>query len=215
MGGLPGATEPGTALESAVSIDGHPDSTTSSTVPLDSDRRQQVVQFLQAHGAHEIAHLNGPLLDHLERTELLLRRWGRSEMVSIAGLCHAAYGTDGFPTAFLTLEERGVLSGVAGADVEALVYLYACCDRGFAYPRISEGRMDFRDRFTGRTFLPAEGELRDFIDLTLANESDVGLIGTITGEPPEWLLTMFNHFQHLASASVREGFDRLTSASGR
>jgi hypothetical protein len=136
-------------------------------------------------------------------------------MVSMAGLCHATYGTDGFPTALLSLEQRDVLSGVTGPDVEALVYLYASCDRGFAYPRLSDGRMEFRDRFTGRTFLPAEGELRDFVDLTLANESDVGLVGTSTGEPPEWLLTMFGHFQHLASVSVRNGFDRLISASGR
>ena len=84
--------------------------------------------------------------------------------------------------------------------MEALVYLYASCDRCFVYPRLSDGGwMNFRDRFTGRTYLPAESELRDFIDLTLANESDVGLVGPNADEPPEWLLAMFSTFQHLAS----------------
>ena len=196
-----------------MSIDRQLNSTTTSALPSDGSRREQIVQLLQTRGADQIAHLNGTLLAHLERTELLLRRWGCSETVSLAGLSHAVYGTDGFPTALLTVEERTVLREVAGPDVEALVYLYASCDRAFVYPRLSSGRMDFRDRFTGLTFLPARGELRDLVDLTLANESDVGLVGTSSDEVPEWLLTMFSLFQHLASASVRDGFNRLTSAS--
>jgi hypothetical protein len=201
-------------LESSVSIDRQLNTTTASALPSDGCRRQQVVQLLQTRGADQIAHLNGTLFEHLERTELLLRSWACSETVSLAGLSHAVYGTDGFPTALLTLEERTVLREVAGPDVEALVYLYASCDRAFVYPRLSSGPMDFRDRFTGLTFLPAGGELRDLVDLTLANESDVGLVGTGSDEAPEWLHTMFSLFQHLASASVRDGFDRLTSASG-
>jgi hypothetical protein len=216
MAASPGAVEPGTTLESRVSDHRQPGSTTGSTLNGDDGRREQVAQFLHAHGADEIAHLNGSLFDHLERTEFLLRRWGCSEMVSIAGLCHAAYGTDGFTTALVTLAERDVLSEVAGPDVESLVYLYASCDRGFVYPRLGNGGpMDFRDRFRGRTFLPAERELRDFVDLTLANESDAGLVGPNADEPPEWLLAMFSHLQHLASAPVRDGFQLLMSAAGR
>jgi hypothetical protein len=190
----PGAAVPGTALEETMS-DG------------DASRRERVTGFLHERGADQIDHLNGTLFDHLERTELLLRRWGCSEVVSIAGLSHAVYGTDGFPTALVALEDRGVFTGVAGSDVEALVYLYACCDRRFVYPRLSDGvRMDFRDRFSGRTFLPAKPDLRDFVDLTLANEFDVGVVGPTAAEPPEWLWTMFNQFQHLASQPLRDGF---------
>jgi hypothetical protein len=173
----------------------------------DVGRRARVAHFLHERGADQIDHLNGTLFDHLERTELLLRRWGCSEVVSIAGLSHATYGTDGFPTALVALEDRDVFTEVAGSDVEELVYLYASCDRGFVYPRLSDGvRMDFRDRFSGRTFLPAKPALRDFVDLTLANEFDVGVIGPRAAEPPEWLWAMFNHFQHLASQPVRDGF---------
>jgi hypothetical protein len=173
-------------------------------------RRGQVALFLDEHGADEIVHLHGSLLAHLERTESLLRGWGCSETVSIAGLCHAAYGTDGFPTALITLEDRAELARAAGTNAEALVYLYASSDRGFVYPRLHVGRrIEFRDRFTGRTFEPTETELRDFIDLTLANESDVGLSGLHGDEPPAWLLALFSNFRHLASEPVREGFQQL------
>jgi hypothetical protein len=173
----------------------------------DAGRRERVAQFLHERGADQIDHINGTLFDHLERTELLLRRWGCSEVVSVAGLSHAVYGTDGFATALVALEDRDVFTEVAGSDVEVLVYLYASCDRGFVYPRLCDSvRLDFRDRFSGRTFLPAKPDLRDFVDLTLANEFDVGVVGPKAAEPPEWLGGMFNHFQHLASQPVRDGF---------
>lgn len=179
----------------------------------DVGRRERVAQFLHERGADQIDHLNGTLFDHLERTELLLRRWGCSEVVSIAGLSHAVYGTDGFPRALVALENRDVFTEAAGFHVEALVYLYASCDRGFVYPRLRNGvRMEFRDRFCGRTFLPAKPDLRDFVDLTLANEFDVGVVGPKAAEPPEWLWTMFNHFQHLASEPVRDGFRFISTA---
>jgi hypothetical protein len=94
---------------------------------------------------------------------------------------------------------------VAGGKVIAL--------QGPAYPRLSDSPVDFRDRLTGRIFSPTEGQLRDLVDLTLASESGVGLIGTTTTSrrngcaPCQTLPTS-------GCASVREGFDRLFSTSG-
>ncbi len=179
----------------------------------DVGRRKRVLQFLHERSADQIDHLNGSLFDHLERTELHLRRWGCSEVVSVAGLSHAVYGTDGFPTALVALEDRDLFTEVAGSEVEALVYLYASCDRGFVYSRLSDGvRVDFRDRFSGRTFLLANPDLRDFVDLTLANEFDVGVVGPNAAKQPEWLIAMFNHFHHLASQPVRDGFQFVSTA---
>lgn len=56
----------------------------------------KAVTFLKRHSADEIRHFNGSLLSHLESTYRLLRDWGNGEDLCIAGLCHAAYGTDGF-----------------------------------------------------------------------------------------------------------------------
>jgi hypothetical protein len=210
-----GAKEPGTAVKSQVKNQKQSDSRVASNV-RDEGPRERVAEFLHTHGADEIAHLDGSLFDHLERTELLLRGWGSTETVSLAGLCHAVYGTDGFPTALLTLEERNVVSEVAGSDVEALVYLYASCDRGYAYARLSgSAQRPFKDRFTGRTFKPTQAELRDFVDITLANEFDVGIVGPKANEPPKWLMAMFRHFQTLASGPVRDWFEPLVSTTCR
>jgi hypothetical protein len=187
----------------------------ASNGPDNEERREAVIRFLNTHSAHEIDHLNGTLFDHLVRTELLLRRWGCSEVVSVAGLCHATYGTDGFPTSLLAVEERDQLEEVVGSDVEALVYLYASCDRGFVYPTLGHGQeIEFRDRFTGLTFVPTHSQLRGFIDLTLGNEFDVGFGDQDAGDPPAWLVAMFEHFEHLASEPVRDVFRRLV-ATGR
>jgi hypothetical protein len=67
-----------------------------------------------------------------------------------------------------------VLSTLAGARVESLVYLYGSCDRAAVYPALAGcGPVRFRDRFTGRTHTPSERDVRAFTELTAANELDV------------------------------------------
>src|SRR5262249_50650533 len=51
--------------------------------------------FLEAHGAGAIEHPGGTLLAHLCRTADLLASWGASPALTVAGLCHATYGTGG------------------------------------------------------------------------------------------------------------------------
>ena len=70
----------------------------------------------------------------------------------MAGLCHACYGTAGYPHPLLGPDERPVLRAIAGARAESLVYLYGSCDRAAVHPALKEpGLVPFRDRFTGRT----------------------------------------------------------------
>lgn len=172
-----------------------PDRTPNVTAGLpasDGRRRQSAAAFLVRQGAAVIPHRNGSLLDHLEGTEGLLRDWECSETVALAGLCHAAYGTDGFVTFLVSLDRRWELGEVVGPEVEALVYLYASCDREFVYPGLREGVAPaFRDRFNGQVFEPGEHQLRAFIDITLANETDVGMVGPGVLDPPGWLPSLF------------------------
>jgi catechol 2,3-dioxygenase-like lactoylglutathione lyase family enzyme len=89
-------------------------------------------------------------------------------------LCHACYGTTGYPHALLGLDERPVLTAIAGAGAESLVYLYGSCDRAAVYPALKEpGPVPFLDRFTGCTRIPPERDIRAFAELTAANELDV------------------------------------------
>ena len=123
---------------------------------------REIVAFLESRSAGQVAHVARSLVEHLDGTYELLRSWGNTRDVCHAGLCHAAYGTDGFATALLDVRtERPMLADVIGADAEALVYLYASCDRAYLYPQIgSADRPSFRDRFTGATFVPDASGLR-------------------------------------------------------
>lgn len=130
-------------------------------------------ELLQARGAGSVPHPGGTLLDHLRRVQLLLVDWGAALEVQLAGLCHACYGTDGFPVALLDTTQRPRLGGVIGAEAEALVYLYGSCDRARTYPRLGSPVVELQDRFTGLSTVPDHESLRAFVEITAANELDV------------------------------------------
>lgn len=130
-------------------------------------------ELLRTRGAEDIAHPGGTLLGHLDRVAALLVTWRAAGEVQLAGLCHAAYGTDGFDTALLRLNERSVLVDAIGQRAEALVYLYGSCDRAAVYPQLSQAAVHFEDRFTGARRVPPGVELRAFVEITAANELDV------------------------------------------
>jgi pimeloyl-ACP methyl ester carboxylesterase len=133
--------------------------------------RARVEAWLTQHRAHAIDHLAGTLHEHLRRTVLWLERWNAPEHVQLAGLCHAAYGTDGFATALV--EEREGLRALIGDRAEALVYSYCACERDHLYSQLGSAELTLRDRFTGQTRVLAAEEIDDFALLTLANELDV------------------------------------------
>jgi hypothetical protein len=130
-------------------------------------------EFLVWNGASEIRHPGGLLLAHLERTRATLEAWGAAPALELAGLCHATYGTDGFPRALIDVTRRDELRAVIGSAAEAIVYAYGSCDRAFSYPHVAAPSVRFRDRFTGRTFTPPPTAVRAFAELSVANELDV------------------------------------------
>jgi hypothetical protein len=109
---------------------------------------EEAIAFLTEHGSDRIEHPGGTLSAHLRRTALLLESWQASAELVLAGLCHAAYGTDGFPVPFIAVSNRADRVGVIGAAAEAIVYAYCACDRSFGL--ISESRL-LRDRFLRTT----------------------------------------------------------------
>jgi hypothetical protein len=136
-------------------------------------RRTAAGKLLDERGADRIAHPGGTLLGHLERVAALLAEWGAAAPVQLAGLCHAAYSTDGFATALLGLDERPLLAQTIGSEAEQLVYLYASCDREQLYPQLARPSATFTDRFTGTRHVPPAPALRAFMEITAANELDV------------------------------------------
>lgn len=170
-----------------------------------------IVAFLGGSGAAEIDHPGGTLLAHLRRTSRLLLDWGCRPELAAAGLCHAAYGTDGFPVALLPTSRRDTLTGLIGQEAEAIVYLYASCDRAFLYPRLGrEERPSFRDRFTGELSVPDRDRLADFGELTFANELDIAAHSpTFAKEAGPQLTLLFRRCQGLVTPVAYHAFIKL------
>jgi hypothetical protein len=176
--------------------------------------RRAALDLLRSLSADTVPHLNGTLLDHLVATEEILRTFGAREDLCRAGLCHAAYGTDGFAPFLLALDDRDVLRAAAGDSAERIVYVYASCRRALLYPRLAApGPVTFPDRFTDTTWVASDADLSDFVDLTLANELDIALHGgTPVGLPP-WIGPLVDQIEHRASPGARRGARSLLAAA--
>ncbi|MFD0689149.1 alpha/beta fold hydrolase [Actinomadura fibrosa] len=124
--------------------------------------RWAALRLLRDLGAAQIDHPGGNLLDHLQRVHDLVAGWGGDRRACLAALCHAAYGTDGFPHALLPLDQRDRLRTAIGDTAESLVHLYGACDRGRTYAHLGATPLPLTDRFTGETVALAAPDLTDF-----------------------------------------------------
>ncbi|MFG2718921.1 DUF6817 domain-containing protein [Streptomyces sp. NPDC048416] len=156
--------------------------------------------MLETAGAAGIEHPGGTLLAHLLRTSELLAAWGARPALVSAGLCHAFYGTDGFPVALMDLDRRTELAAAIGTEAEHIVYVYASCDRTASYRQLAEDKGVFMDRFTGESTCPAAQERQDFAELTAANELDLaGVSPRSHHDRAAGLLGLFTRWRGLLS----------------
>ncbi|HET6856325.1 MAG TPA: hypothetical protein VFH94_04420 [Streptomyces sp.] len=164
----------------------------------------KALTMLQAAGAEGIKHPGGTLLAHLQRVSALLSAWGARPALVSAGLSHAFYGTEGFPVALLDLEHRAELVQAIGVEAEAIVYLYASCDRAFSYRGLTNDAGPFLDRFTGAQLQPPLQARRDFAELTAANELDIAATSPAArARYGADLLGLFTRWQPLLSEPAR------------
>jgi len=172
------------------------------------DMRATALRLLDAQGAAQLEHPGGTLLAHLVRTEAQLRAWDAGDDLSLAGLCHATYGTDGFAHALVDWTERDKLVALIGPTAEAIVYRYASCDRGSLYPQLGiVDRPRFRDRFTGTDLELTDHELGAFVTLTVANELDVMLASpTLAAAHGPALVELFGRCETLMPAIAVETY---------
>jgi len=131
---------------------------------------------LVAFGADAFPHVSGSLARHLVETERLLRSWKSRDALCLAGLYHAVYGTDGIRGSLAGDDRRGAIVAIIGAEAEALAYLYGACARATFHPRIgTPDQLRFADRFTHSEYAIGEPALRDFCEITVANELELAL----------------------------------------
>ncbi len=140
------------------------------------NHQTETFEILKRLGAGEFVHLNGSLIDHLNGTKSLLKKWGASATLQTAGLFHAAYGTDGFDLSMVGHIDRHHLINLIGADAEEIVYQYAACDRKYVFEQLSgETNPRFRNRFEDIVYQLSEDQLRFFCELTAANEIEIAI----------------------------------------
>jgi len=171
---------------------------------------QDMGSLLLVRGADELEHAGGSLYVHLHRVAKRLTTLGASDTLVLAGLAHAAYGTDGFPTHLFDWQsERAVLEAVIGPEAEQLVYRYGACDRETTWRDLAEHRT-VTDRFTGTSEELSTAELRDFVDLTIVNELDVlDHAPDLTPKLHQFLQEQLPRWQSLTSPAVLTEANRV------
>jgi hypothetical protein len=131
-----------------------------------------VLAMLREHGAEAIEHPGGTLYSHLIRICRRLAGHGASRELQLAGLAHAAYGTDGFDVVLLDHLDREPLRALVGPAAELMIYRYGGCDRSRTWSELARTQQVW-SRFDGSVELLTAAELRDFVDLSIVNELDV------------------------------------------
>jgi hypothetical protein len=187
--------------------------------PTPEERREATIEFLRRHGAATTPHIFGDLLSHLVGVEHLVRSWGGPDVLALAALGHATYGTHGFEPSILERDSRSELVDAIGPEAEALVYFYASCDRDAFYPQLTSadlgpGDLRFVDRFDATQSEPSAEYVRLFVDLTFANE--VELAAASPGGPGEWtwLADFCRDASRWASPSFAAGATALLHPDG-
>jgi hypothetical protein len=172
------------------------------------ERVRQPYQCLLDLGADAFGHVSGSLAQHLRRTEALLRSWRNREALCLAGLYHAVYGTHGIRGSLVALDARRAIADIIGAEAEKAAYLYGACDRRRFHPRIgTHEQLRFFDRFTASEYAITEAALRDFCEITLANELELATSSkAFRMEYGRELAAFFGRMQHLVSEA---GFESL------
>lgn len=133
---------------------------------------ESVKAWLRERGAETIEHPGGTLYAHLGRVHDRLGALGHGEDVCLAGLAHAAYGTDGFDRTLLDPADREPLRALVGERAEHLIHVYGGCDRSRTWDGFGQTRQVV-DRWTGQAAVLPGVLATGFADLSIVNELDV------------------------------------------
>ena len=162
--------------------------------------------------AGEFQHLDGSLIDHLKGTQNILARWGASIELQDAGLYHAAYGTVGFSQHLVSTDQREKIASIIGIAAEEVVYQYCASDRETFFSRIGQDSNPvFPNRFTGESYSLSENMLRNFCELTAANEIEIAIdnpdfLGQYGAELNELFIRMSPYLSSVAKQDTTKVF---------
>ncbi len=146
---------------------------------MDLDRAVRFIVERGAAGPVHNSHIT--LLEHVLGTYRVLDRWGFDDDVMAAGLFHSVYGTQNFPIALATYDEREAVRAVAGVGGERLAYLFCIKEsaslfelaesvaRRRALHTSAQPAPALRDWRGGQTHVVTEREIVALLNLVAAN----------------------------------------------
>ena len=114
-------------------------------------------------------HSGGALLEHLRGTHDLLQTWGNDQAVCIGGLFHSIYGTQAYQTQSASLEDRQPIRAVIGERAERLAFLFCVSNRGEFFEALDKDDAALWNRVHEETTPVTQDELRDLIEMEMAN----------------------------------------------
>jgi hypothetical protein len=132
--------------------------------------------FLLEHiGADKVRHSGRDFYTHLSGTHDLLRKWGNSEAVCLAGLFHSIYGTRIFRHQAWPIERRDTIRDLIGPEAELLAYVFCVTERPKVFlANIGAARIAMRDYHTNGVLLLSRAQLRDLLEIEAANSLEQG-----------------------------------------
>ena len=114
-------------------------------------------------------HSGGALLEHLRGTHDLLHVWGNDQAVCIGGLFHSIYGTQAYRTQSASLEDRERIRAVIGERAERLAFLFCVSNRKDFFEGLDKDAAALWNRVHEETIPVTQDELRDLIEMEMAN----------------------------------------------
>jgi hypothetical protein len=168
-----------------------------------------VRHWLRERGAEMIEHPGGTLYAHLGRVHDRLGALGHDRDVCLAGLAHAAYGTDGFDVTLCDPADRGPLRALVGERAETLIHTYGGCDRARTWREFGRTRRVV-DRWSGQSVVLCDADATAFADLSIVNELDVSEQDpSIAERYGSYFRSVFASWRGVASPSLMSEVDRL------
>ncbi|WP_437505526.1 cyclophane-containing peptide 2OG-Fe(II) oxygenase YhhC [Sorangium sp. So ce1099] len=142
-----------------------------------------LLELLRSLGADRVPHSQRTLLDHLIGCAAILERWGCVEDICKAGLFHSVYGTEGFRTALLSLDDRGALRARIGERAERLSYLFSAVDRRSLHEALPlPAPYRARVRGSGEELALGRDEVQDLLLVMWANALEQAFTLPVTQE---------------------------------
>lgn len=130
---------------------------------------QKHLDLLLELNADENPHSGGELLDHLRGTNDFLAAWGNDQPVCLGGLFHSIYGTQSYKTESASLEDREHIRAVIGERGERLAFLFCVSHRWHFFERLGQEEPVLWDRIKEEEMPVTQDELRDLVEMEVAN----------------------------------------------